>query len=322
MSSHATVPVRVSVITPVLNRRDPMALCLMSVAAQTYPHVEHIVVDGGSTDGTVELLSSTDDPRLRWISEPDAGMYDAINKGLSMATGDILAYLNSDDFYLPYTVEVALAALRGSDLIYGDLGVLSTDNESFRPQCYRPFDQRHYTYFEAIGQPAVFWTRSLTHRIGLFYTSYGLIADCEYWLRAAAAGAQMDHVEEILAIQVDHPGTLRSSQRQQLDQEFERLRSAKRPIVGPPQNRLLKGISVRIRTRRDRFRFALAMRRRGGQGPWSRFAGFIRARGIAVDGLGLLWLMLPGRMRPRTASLIDAERLQDELALAFRAKPD
>ncbi len=140
----------VSIITPVLNRVETMRTCLASVARQTYQPIEHIVVDGGSTDGTLELVEAhRASHRFQWISEPDKGMYDAINKGMSLAQGDVLAYLNSDDLYLPWSVGVAAHALRpGIELIYGDLGVLSADANgkprAFSIQFYPDFDLRYY----------------------------------------------------------------------------------------------------------------------------------------------------------------------------------
>ena len=100
-------------------------------------------------------------------------MYDAVNKGMALAQGDVLAYLNSDDLYLPWSVEVAVGALHpGIDLVYGDLGILMAEANgrpsAFPIQFYPDFDLRHYSFVATIGQPTVFWRRSLTERIGLF----------------------------------------------------------------------------------------------------------------------------------------------------------
>ena len=115
----------VSIVTPSLNRADLIESTLRSVRSQSYPHVEHIVVDGGSTDGTLAVLRRYEGTYgLRWISEPDHGMYSAINKGLAMARGQVLAYLNSDDLYFPWTVETVVAAFRShpeADLVHGDV---------------------------------------------------------------------------------------------------------------------------------------------------------------------------------------------------------
>src|ERR671925_173377 len=93
----------VSIITPVLNRVDTIKDTLISVAAQTYRPIEHLLMDGGSTDGTVQVIErfAESAPHVRWISEPDSGMYEALGRGLRMARGDIIAYINSDDLYFP-----------------------------------------------------------------------------------------------------------------------------------------------------------------------------------------------------------------------------
>ena len=178
----------VSIITPVLNRESMIGRCLASVAKQRYPRIEHIVVDGGSTDGTLDVIRAFERSNsIRWTSGPDGGMYDAINKGLAVAQGEILAYVNSDDLYLPWSVEVAARSLgQEADIIYGDLAVMAA--RRFFIQYYPRFDQKHYTYEGALGQPTVFWTRSVVDRIGTFDASYELIGDCEYWLRAARSG--------------------------------------------------------------------------------------------------------------------------------------
>ena len=117
----------VSIVTPTLNRADSIGDVLASVAAQTHGSIEHIIVDGGSTDGTVEVVerfSRTARYPIRWISEPDTGMYDAINKGLRMARGDVVAYLNSDDLYFPWSVETAVRTLQeGCDFVFGDVAI-------------------------------------------------------------------------------------------------------------------------------------------------------------------------------------------------------
>src|SRR6266545_6693676 len=100
----------VSIITPSLNQAAFIAAAIESVLMQDYPSIEYIVVDGGSSDGTLEILKRYGD-RVRWISEPDAGQSDAIDKGVRLTHGEILAWLNADDLYLPRAVSAAVAAL-------------------------------------------------------------------------------------------------------------------------------------------------------------------------------------------------------------------
>ena len=103
-------PPLISVVTPSLNQAEYLERTLQSVADQDYPHVEHLVIDGGSTDGSVEILERWSDRLARWVSEPDRGQSHAINKGLRWATGDVVAYINSDDYYLPGAFAAAAVA--------------------------------------------------------------------------------------------------------------------------------------------------------------------------------------------------------------------
>ena len=105
------MPIRplVSIVTPTLNQAEYLGRTLGSVRRQTYPRIEHFVVDGGSTDATLHVLRAAESSAgMRWVSEPDDGMYDAINKGISRTTGEIVGYLNSDDLYFPWAVEAAV----------------------------------------------------------------------------------------------------------------------------------------------------------------------------------------------------------------------
>jgi len=298
--------VLVSIVTPVLNRRETLRTCLRWVAEQTYPNIEHIVIDGGSTDGTIELLQEWE-PRITWISEPDTGMYNAINKGLAMTTGEVVAYVNSDDLYLPYSVEVAVEALSGGpDMVFGDLGVLTRERDpvGFYPQFYRDFDLNHYTHFATLAQPTVFWTRSLMQRTGTFDESYRLLGDCEYWLRAAVKGARITHLDEILAVQVEHEGTLRVTNPERLKAEFVRLRDDYARHAGPPIGSRLEHPRRSIYWRYHQLLFAAAGTRLGSK-RWSRFMRFLDEHSVPKNPLGLAWFLLPQPMRPVNASLVD-----------------
>src|SRR5680860_324895 len=139
----------VTVVTPTLNRAATLPRCLDSVQAQTYPHIEHLVVDGGSTDGSIELLEArAAQGGLRFSSGRDRGMYDAINKGMASAKGEVLAYLNSDDAYLPWTIATSVEVIaQGADMVFGDLARVEykDDPATVALQFYPPFDLNHYT---------------------------------------------------------------------------------------------------------------------------------------------------------------------------------
>ena len=291
----------VSIITPVLNRVETIRTCLASVERQTYRPIEHIVVDGGSTDGTLELVSGyRASHRLRWISQTDSGMYEAINRGIELARGDVLAFLNSDDRYLPWSVGEAVRALQPDiDIVYGDLGILrprmSGESDAFDMQFYRDFDLRYYSFVGTIGQPTVFWRRSLTERIGMFDTKFHLIGDCEYWLRAALGGAKLKHISELLAVQLDHGSTLRATHPVQLQEEFNELRRAMREVIDPPSSLRWERLKKSLFWRARQLEFFYAMEARNPH-KWRHFVEELRAHGVHLSPRDLRFLA-PARWR-------------------------
>jgi glycosyltransferase involved in cell wall biosynthesis len=308
----------VSIITPVLNRVETMGACLASIARQTYRPIEHIVVDGGSTDGTLDLLREFRAPYpFHWVSEPDNGMYEAINKGIAISHGDVLAYLNSDDLYLPWSVEVAVRALQhpGVELIYGDLGVFNAKKngtlDDFYIQFRADFTLRHYSFVSTIGQPTVFWRRSLTERIGLFDTGYRLIGDCEYWLRAAVSGAKPRHVPEVMALQVEHGSTLRATQPSLLQEEFDRLRRSMMAVVDPPSSMKWERIKKKLARRVRELEFFYAMKAKHPH-KWQHCIQTLHAHGLDVRPRDLR-LLAPARWREGASLFGDAGRLRDIL---------
>lgn len=307
----------VSVITPVLNRGRTIDRCLESVRSQSYPNIEHIVVDGGSEDETLAVLSEFEGTYpLQWVSEADSGMYDAVNKGLRMARGEVMAYLNSDDLYLPWSAEVAVESLyEDADVVFGDL-MLVLDGSSPKPDLelrfYPDFDMSFYVFAGTIAQPTVFWRRSVTQRIGGFDESYRLIADCDYWLKAAAAGFQFRHLDEILAIQVDHPDTLRTRHRDVVDEEFSRLRDLYRATVRPPWWYWTMPIPLKLAWRRDLLRFRHEARKRN-PARWTRFMAFLREAEVELDDRALWLFLLPRFLRRSRRRWLDEASIRRAL---------
>lgn len=125
--------IKLSVITVTFNAEHTLGRTLKSVNEQTYPFIEHIIVDGNSNDGTLKLISENNNKRFKWISEPDKGIYDAMNKGAEMASGHYLCFLNSGDaFYRPHTVELLLNSLNHNqypDILYGETAIVDDDGE-------------------------------------------------------------------------------------------------------------------------------------------------------------------------------------------------
>lgn len=122
---------KLSVITVTYNAEKTLERTLKSVQEQSYPHIEHIVVDGKSKDGTVSLIQHYKNPKLKWLSEPDKGLYDAMNKAAAMVSGDYLCFLNAGDtFFSPETVEKMMHSFDGApDILYGETAIVDDDGK-------------------------------------------------------------------------------------------------------------------------------------------------------------------------------------------------
>jgi glycosyltransferase involved in cell wall biosynthesis len=177
----------VSIVTPSFNKGPYIEETLLSVRNQTYPRIEHIVIDGGSTDETLSVLKKYSDD-IFWISEPDKGQSDAINKGWKRAHGEIIAYLNADDTYTPDSVETAVTYLDNHPdvgLVYGD-GILTDERGNFLNNYHAgEFSMRDLIYCrDNILQPALFLRRSVYDKIGGIDENLHLAMDLDYWIRA------------------------------------------------------------------------------------------------------------------------------------------
>jgi len=177
----------VSVVTPSFNQGRFIEQTILSVELQRYPRIEHIVVDGCSTDGTVETLQAYQ--HLKWVSEKDEGQAHALNKGLDLADGDIIAWLNSDDIYLPGAVERAVEALRAdpeSGMAYcNHIAIDELGNEVERAKV-RPVDfKRLLNHGNEIPQATVFIKRIVLDSVGGPERSYEYGMDYDWWLRIA-----------------------------------------------------------------------------------------------------------------------------------------
>jgi glycosyltransferase involved in cell wall biosynthesis len=195
----------VSIVTPSLNQSRYLREAIESVRAQTYAPIEHVVVDGGSTDGSLDILREYDD--VKWVSEPDRGQSHALNKGLAIASGEILGWLNADDAYEPQAVAEGVAKLTdsGAGLVYADVTRVNDDGANPRRIRSRPtFDL--WTELNlgcGIYSPSVFFTRAALDAVGLLDESLHLTMDYDFWLRIGERFPVV-HVDAVWATQRLH----------------------------------------------------------------------------------------------------------------------
>lgn len=177
---------KISVVTPSYNQAAFLEQTMLSVLGQMYPNLEYIVMDGGSTDGSAEIIKRYGARLSYWISEKDGGQAAAINEGFSRATGDILCWLNSDDFFLPGTLHaVAGEFAAGRELIYGDCISFSDQGKWSIVNRPPPHDKSLLALVDYIVQPSTFWTRDLWLKAGPLNCSLHYAFDWEWFLRAA-----------------------------------------------------------------------------------------------------------------------------------------
>ena len=204
----------VTVVTPSLNRARFIRETIESVLGQSYPRIEYLVMDGGSRDGTLDILRSYGD-RLSWVSERDGGQTQAINKGWRRARGSIIAYLNSDDTYLPGAVETAVAALEAhadAAAVYGEGYHVDEVGRVIEPYPTEPFDMARLAQTCFICQPTVFLRRDVVEGLGYLDESRRYCMDYDLWIRVAQV-SRFVHVPAYLATTRIHAATVTHSLR-------------------------------------------------------------------------------------------------------------
>ncbi len=178
----------VSIITPSYNQASYLEQTIQSVLEQDYPRIEYIVIDGGSTDNSVEIIKKYANRLTYWISEKDSGQADAINKGLVHAKGKILGWLNSDDYYLPHAISAVVKCFEDNPdvvMIYGDMLAVNGNGQTLNVLKYKQLSLQDLLCFQIIGQPSVFFRRSALEKTGMLDTSFHFMLDHHLWIRLA-----------------------------------------------------------------------------------------------------------------------------------------
>src|SRR5665213_562461 len=197
-----TESIEISVVTPSFNQARFLEECLQSVAAQQGCAVEHVVFDGGSTDGSVAILRRWSG-RVRWVSQKDGGQADAVNQGIRSTRGEIVGWLNSDDFYYPGAFAHVLAVFRDDesvDVVYGHADYADIDGRAYDRYPTEPWSYPRLIETCYVCQPALFFRRRVVERVGLLNEQLNFCMDYDYWLRFARAGLEVRYVPARLAV--------------------------------------------------------------------------------------------------------------------------
>lgn len=210
----------VSIITPSFNQGQFIEETLKSVASQTYKNYEHIIIDGGSTDETIKILKKYKakyPDKIKWISEKDNGQSDAINKGFKMAKGEILTWLNSDDYYFPYTLEKVVNFFKDNKSCFwlsGDYIVVNEEGKEIHSlvRLYKKFLRTllfKSTIYVAnfINQPSTFFKKEVFEKVGRLNIKLHYEMDYEYWLRMIKAGYKNYYLNSPLSYFRVHRGS-------------------------------------------------------------------------------------------------------------------
>lgn len=220
---------KISIVTPVYDCAKYIETCILSVKDQSYQNYEHIIIDGGSTDGTLDVIKKYETVYpMKWISEPDKGMYDAINKGFSLADGDIYAWLNADDQYMPHAFDTVATVMKARDIqwctgfpvVLDDIGRMY-EMLTVLPIYLSKFLQRGYhdgRIAPMVQQESTFWTRQLWERAGGVDIRYKYAGDHWLW-REFARYETLYTLDTVLAGFRRHEGQKTS----QMDRYWEEL---------------------------------------------------------------------------------------------------
>lgn len=240
----------VSILTPSFDQGRFLRDCLGSVARQSYPRVEHVVMDGGSTDESLQILAESGDA-VSWTSEPDRGQADAVNKAFAASAGDIVGWINSDDgLFALETIERVVAAFTAhpeAGVIYGDAALVTEGGRIVRH--YRShWQDGSLPLVSPIAQPAAFFRRSVVEPGEcLLRADLYMFLDYELWLRLRNRGVRFVHLPAVLAVDRDHPQRKIRENDEIFIRETARLVEEYGPVFAAPRLGRLGSVSRRLR---------------------------------------------------------------------------
>ena len=263
----------VSIVTPSFNQVQFLEQTITSVLEQDYPLIEYLVVDGNSTDGSQAIIKKYEKKIAWWVSESDQGQAEAINKGIKHAKGEIVAWLNSDDYYLPGAVTKAVAAFQNHpsfSFVYGDVLAVDADGCQINKLHYYQMDLIDLMRFNIIGQPSVFIRREILNKIGFLDPSLLYLLDHQLWLRLAQQ-APIQYLPEMLSAARFHSQSKNVAQASAFGEEAYRI------INWVQHNSKLNGLFEKDKNKiwagahRINARYLL-----DGEQPWSAFKVYLQ----------------------------------------------
>lgn len=193
---------KISIITPSYNQGQFIEETIRSVLLQNYPNIEYIIIDGGSTDGSIEVIRKYERWITYWVSEPDDGQTNAINKGFQKATGEIVAWLNSDDFYTPgalFSVAKAFLEKPNADVIYGNIKTVGVKTLKFPNICLNKYSRKRLFYSNYIPQPASFISINALRKVKFLDERFDYIMDYDLWMRLGKENVIFHYIPKTLA---------------------------------------------------------------------------------------------------------------------------
>ena len=288
----STLPL-ISIVTPSFNQAEYLDACMESVLGQAYPRLEYLVLDGGSTDGTREVLQRRAARLTYWASEADRGQASAVNKGWARARGEILGWLNSDDRLAPGALEQVARIYQShpdAAMIYGDIQEVDSLDRPVHLKHMADFDVRALLLGKNMGQPGVFITRRCYTSLGGLDETLNYALDFEYFVRAwlAFPAAEMRYSETVLAFSRLWGGTKSALAASRFGEEYRLVldRVFARSDLTPQLARLRRGAYSRaVEFRQARLHFES---RRAGEG-WRWLLRAARHEPEPVEKMRMLW---------------------------------
>ncbi|MCL4528957.1 MAG: glycosyltransferase [Chloroflexi bacterium] len=236
----------VSIVTPSFNQSAYLEQTIRSVLEQDYRELEYLVVDGGSTDSSLDIIKKYSNRLAWWTSEKDRGQADAVNKGLARAHGEIVAWLNSDDYYLPGAVSAAVKAFEihpDAVMVYGNMLAVDGSGRTINVLKYGPLSLEDLLCFQIIGQPAVFMRRAAFEKAGGLDTAFHFMLDHQLWIKLAQQG-RIVHADQTWAAARFHPQAKNRAQAPGFGREAFRILdwALREPNLAPIMNKIARQV--------------------------------------------------------------------------------